>query len=195
MYFVNNAVTKERVPCQRAVTRPSSGPDRSPGVADSLQGTLTSSASSITQITMPIEQAERVLLLSLYYVFLVPAATPAVASSLLRPALDPRPEDVLAPGSMNSFGQGVSGAAGSCAALHAIVKQGCTATASSRTGGGACPKIISQDSVSKLGFIVSGIPKSSVKKDCVGTLHMLVHRPTQPLASRYRHFLMCTTLR
>lgn len=39
---------------------------------------------------------------------------------------------------------------------------------SSLSGGGTWPKIISQDKSSKLGFIVTGNPKPSVKNFCVG---------------------------
>jgi hypothetical protein len=40
--------------------------------------------------------------------------------------------------------------------------------------------------------MVSGRPKVSVKKRWVGSLHMLVHIPTHPLFSRYRHFVIFT---
>src|SRR6056300_1074918 len=47
---------------------------------------------------------------------------------------------------------------------------------------------------SRSGFIVSGRPNCSRKNFCVGILHMLVHMPTQPEFSRYRHFFIFTPL-
>lgn len=40
--------------------------------------------------------------------------------------------------------------------------------------------------------IVSGSPNSSVKNLWVGSLHMLTHMPTHPLACRYLHFSILT---
>lgn len=61
--------------------------------------------------------------------------------------------------SVSVFGQ----AAAVIAMLHCD-KQLCPYTGSWSSGGGAWPKIMSHDSVSKSGFIVKGSPKSSVKK-------------------------------
>jgi hypothetical protein len=55
------------------------------------------------------------------------------------------------------------------AKLHCGTKQLCVYTGSCSSGGGAWPNTISHDRSSKLGFIVSGMPKSFVKNDWVGT--------------------------
>jgi hypothetical protein len=44
---------------------------------------------------------------------------------------------------------------------------------------------ISGKEIHSLGFMVRGSPNSSVKKLCVGILHMLTHIPTHPLFSKY----------
>ena len=56
-------------------------------------------------------------------------------------------------------------------------------TWSSWMGGGGCPNFISQLRSSKFGFMVSGMPSCSVKKDCTGDLQRLTHMPTQLLSA------------
>lgn len=60
-------------------------------------------------------------------------------------------------------------------------------TWSSSMGGGLWPNTISQLKSSKLGFMVSGMPSSSVKKVCTGALHKLTHMPAHLLSARYLH--------
>lgn len=47
---------------------------------------------------------------------------------------------------------------------------------------------------SKLGVIVTGMPRSSVKKVCVGNLQMLTHAPLHCTLSRYLHRSILTLL-
>ncbi len=60
-------------------------------------------------------------------------------------------------------------------------------TSSSCRGAGVSPKTISQLNSSKLGFIVRGMPSSSVKKVCTGALHKFTHIPAHLLSAKYLH--------
>ena len=82
----------------------------------------------------------------------------------------------LTPRSVSILGQ-TTGALS--AMVHSCAKQGALYTSSCSMGGGCCPKIISQDRSSRLGFIVSGRPNRSVKKSCVG-IWAAQNSPCQP---------------
>mmetsp|Transcript_1487 Transcript_1487/g.9094 ORF Transcript_1487/g.9094 Transcript_1487/m.9094 type:complete len:341 (-) Transcript_1487:1018-2040(-) len=78
------------------------------------------------------------------------------------------------------------------AAVGQDFKHGEVMASSSSRGGGSWPKIIRQLMSSKLGFIVNGIPSSSVKNVCMGALHIFTHIPVQLLSSKKRHFSTTT---